>query len=65
MSRAKKKKSKRTAVTKRSKKAPWGYRIDGKPKRKPGRKKGSKNKKAKAEKKTKRRRVKAKRNKKG
>lgn len=26
--------------TAKSKKAPWGYRLDGKPKRKPGRKRG-------------------------
>lgn len=31
------------AKSKKKSKAPWGYRLDGKPKRKPGRRKGQKN----------------------
>lgn len=30
------------STTKKSNKAPWGYRVNGQPKKKPGRKKGQK-----------------------
>lgn len=42
-----KKKTKKKSGTRSSKHAPWGYRKDGKPKRKPGRRKGQRNRKKK------------------
>jgi len=66
MSHATKKKKRKSAeMKKRDRKAPWGYRIDGKPKRKPGRKKGSKNRKANKKTSTVKKAKKAKRGRKG